>query len=78
VSDQLLLGIDLGTSGAKALLVDPAGSVEATATAENPMRTPYQLRAEQDPKDWWCAAVHPAPADGFRRVGAVPGRTVVD
>ena len=51
----LLLGIDVGTSGCKAVLVDEAGRVVATATQEYPLYTPHAAWAEQDPEDWWQA-----------------------
>ena len=52
-----LLGIDVGTSGAKALLIDLDGNVIASATEEYPLHTPRPLWAEQDPEDWWRATV---------------------
>jgi len=52
-----LLGIDVGTTGSKALLVDADGAVKASATTEYPMFTPQPLWAEQDPADWWAATV---------------------
>jgi xylulokinase len=55
--ESLLLGIDVGTTGSKAVLVDPDGNVLATATVEYPMYTPRPLWAEQDPADWWEATV---------------------
>jgi xylulokinase len=51
-----LLGLDIGTSGAKALLCDDNGYVLETATAEYPLRSPYPLWSEQDPEDWWRGA----------------------
>ncbi|UCD75716.1 MAG: hypothetical protein JSV91_02140, partial [Phycisphaerales bacterium] len=48
-----LLGIDVGTSGSKALLIDAEGSVKATATTEYPLLTPRPLWSEQNPEDWW-------------------------
>jgi len=52
-----LLGIDLGTSGARAVLVEAAsGRVVGAATAEYPLHTPRPLWAEQDPEDWWRTA----------------------
>lgn len=51
-----LLGLDVGTTGAKALLIDDAGDVVASATTEYPMYTPHPQWAEQDPVDWWEAA----------------------
>jgi len=52
-----LLGIDVGTTGSKALLVGADGSVKASATTEYPMYTPQPLWAEQNPADWWTATV---------------------
>lgn len=52
-----LLGIDVGTTGSKALLIDADGAVEASATTEYPISTPQPLWAEQDPADWWAATV---------------------
>jgi xylulokinase len=51
-----LLGLDIGTSGAKALLCDDRGGVLATATAEYPLHSPFPLWSEQDPADWWRGA----------------------
>ncbi len=56
MTGPLLLGLDVGTSGAKALLIDVAGNVAASATTDYPMATPRPLWAEQDPLDWWNAA----------------------
>ena len=54
---MFLLGIDVGTTGSKALLIDPDGAVIASATTEHPMFTPQPLWAEQNPADWWTATV---------------------
>ena len=53
---SLLLGIDIGTSGSKAVLIQPDGGVRAEATTEYPMAVPRPGWAEQDPEDWWKAA----------------------
>src|SRR5881394_684610 len=50
-----LLGIDIGTSGTKTLLIDENGRVLASASAEYPLSTPRPGWAEQDPSDWWSA-----------------------
>ncbi|MGC8837609.1 MAG: xylulokinase [Anaerolineae bacterium] len=52
-----LLGIDVGTTGAKAVLVAEDGQVLAAATHEYPMSTSRPLWVEQDPEDWWAATV---------------------
>jgi len=68
-----LIGIDVGTTGSKALLIGADGSVRASATAEYPMFTPQPLWAEQRPADWWAATV-----TSIRRVldegGVQPGQ----
>lgn len=48
-----LLGIDLGTTAVKALLIDESGDTLASATVEYPLSTPRPLWSEQDPADWW-------------------------
>jgi len=52
-----LLGIDLGTSGVKALVIDEAGAALASATVEYPVYTPKPLWSEQEPSDWWQGTV---------------------
>jgi xylulokinase len=51
-----ILGLDIGTSGAKALLSDEKGHLLASAVTEYPLLTPYPLWSEQDPADWWRGA----------------------
>jgi len=63
-----LLGIDVGTTGSKALLIGADGAVKASATTEYPMFTPQPLWAEQHPTDWWMATV-----SSIRRVLAESG-----
>lgn len=48
-----MLGLDVGTSGAKAVLVGADGRAVAAATEEYPLSTPRPLWSEQDPADWW-------------------------
>ncbi len=53
----LFLGLDTGTSGTKALLIDETGAVRASDTQEYPLSTPHPQWAEQHPdQDWWRAA----------------------
>lgn len=66
--DSLLLGIDIGTTGSKVLLIDSRGAVRATATVEYSFRTPRPLWAEQDPADWWRATVQ-----ALKTIFATPG-----
>jgi xylulokinase len=52
-----VLGIDVGTGGTRALIVDEKGRIAAAATEEHePFATPKIGWAEQRPEDWWRAA----------------------
>src|SRR5689334_24162532 len=53
-----LLGIDLSTTGAKALLIDREGRVVSSATTPLNLSTPHPLWSEQDPHEWWTAAAN--------------------
>jgi xylulokinase len=65
------LGIDVGTGGTRALVIDEAGRVLASATEEHRAFASPQIGwAEQDPADWWRAcgvAVRTALAEGKLR-----------
>ena len=51
------LGIDIGTSGTKTLLVSATGKILAEAHASYRSYHPRPLWSEQDPEDWWKATV---------------------
>src|SRR5471032_2074619 len=51
----MYLGIDLGTSGVKAILLSEAGQVIATHSEPLTLSRPHPLWSEQDPADWWNA-----------------------
>jgi xylulokinase len=51
-----LVGLDVGTSGVKAVAVSEDGGLVATAEEGYPLSTPRPGWAEQDPEDWWHAA----------------------
>ena len=53
---SLFLGIDIGTSGVKAVLVRESGEVAASATSPLTISTPQPGWAEQHPDDWWAAS----------------------
>lgn len=66
MSTSAFLGIDVGTSGVKAILVDAAGDVVASATMPLVLSTPHPGWAEQEPEAWWQASV-----EAIRRVLAL-------
>ncbi|WP_437887831.1 xylulokinase [Phytobacter sp. V91] len=51
----MYIGIDLGTSGVKAILLDEQGSVLASQTEKLSVSRPHPLWSEQDPAHWWQA-----------------------
>ena len=52
------LGMDVGTSGTRAVLVNEQGHIVSSASEDHaPFRTPHPGWAEQDPEDWWRAAL---------------------
>ena len=54
MNQKLLLGIDISTTGAKALLIDQHGQVVVSATTPLTLSTPHPLWSEQDPLQWWA------------------------
>src|SRR4051794_21931697 len=59
-----LLGIDVGTGGTRAVLIDEGGKVLAARTSEHQaFASPHTGWAEQDPRDWWRAC-----GDAVRRL----------
>ncbi len=51
------LGMDVGTGGTRAVIVDASGKlISGASSAHAPFRTPHPGWAEQDPEDWWRAA----------------------
>ena len=51
----MFLGIDIGTSSVKAVLVDERQRIVATASAPLAISRPRDLWSEQNPEDWWVA-----------------------
>ncbi len=51
------LGIDIGTSGTKTLVINDKGKILAEAMENYPCYFPKPLWSEQDPEDWWKATV---------------------
>ncbi len=54
----LYLGIDVGTSGTRALVCDERGKILASATGPHESHHPHPGWSEQDPGEWWQATVH--------------------
>ena len=55
------IGIDLGTSACKLLLVDEVGAIVNEVTHEYPLIFPHPGWSEQKPEDWWSAVVTGVP-----------------
>lgn len=52
------MGIDVGTGGTRAVIVDAAGALMGSASSEHaPFRSEHPGWAEQDPEDWWQATI---------------------
>lgn len=51
----MFIGVDLGTSGVKAILMSNSGKVLDSATEKLSISRPHSLWSEQDPKSWWTA-----------------------
>jgi xylulokinase len=50
---SVLIGLDVGTGGARAVVVDESGEIVAEASSEYPLHSPHPGWTEQDPADWW-------------------------
>ena len=58
-----VLGVDIGTGSAKAVLLDEGGALVGRGGAEYGLYTPHPGWVEQDAEDWWrglCVAAHQA------------------
>jgi xylulokinase len=83
----LWLGLDVGTSAVKAVVIDDAGQVRAQAEAALSVSRPQPLWSEQDPDAWWQAvvgAVRALPAElragvaGVGLAGQMHGAVLLD
>ncbi len=86
----MYLGIDLGTSAVKVVLVDDAGGLVGQADAPLDVFRPHPLWSEQDPYDWWDAinaavltlkSNHPTELNAVRGIGLsgqMHGATLLD
>src|SRR5829696_1896221 len=58
-----LIGIDVGTTGTRAIVIDAGGRIIGSATHEHvPFASEQTGWAEQDPRDWWEATCKAVPA----------------
>lgn len=60
MAETYFLGIDVSTTGSKALLLDERGVVRGVSATPHTLQTPQPLWSEQDPGEWWgatCASV---------------------
>jgi len=86
-----LLGIDVGTGGTRAVLIDSEGRILTSATVEHvPFASPRTGWAEQEPPDWWRAAaaavrailssegVRPEEIDAIGLSGQMHGAVLLD
>jgi xylulokinase len=82
VRDPILVGLDVGTTGVKAVAIAADGQVVATAEEGYRLSMPQPGWSEQDPEDWWratqraLAALPPAAAIGLS--GQMHGLVAVD
>ena len=83
----MFLGIDIGTSSVKAIVIDDDNAVRAEASAALTVSRPQPLFSEQDPDSWWAAtvtAVQSLPADvragiiAIGLAGQMHGATLLD
>ena len=83
----MFLGIDIGTSGVKAVVLDQHGSVVGQGTAALTVQRPHPLWSEQDPDAWWKAtiaavqAIDPSVRRSVRGIGLagqMHGATLLD
>jgi len=86
----MFLGIDIGTTGVKSVLIDDGQTIIGTAHAGVPLSRPRPGWSEQDPTDWWKAttdtldeikSAHPAQLARLRAIGLsgqMHGATLLD
>ncbi|MBR9728986.1 xylulokinase [Shewanella intestini] len=86
----MFLGIDLGTSGVKVIILDNQDTLLAQASSALSVSRPFPLWSEQNPQDWWqatCDAIddiksqHPellAQVQGIGLSGQMHGATLLD
>jgi xylulokinase len=86
----MYLGLDIGTSSVKAVLIDENQRIVASETADLAVSRPHAGWSEQDPESWWTAceavldrlaATHKTALSGVRGIGLsgqMHGATLID
>ena len=82
------IGIDLGTSAVKLLLVSDAGTVQRTVSRSYPLEFPQPGWSQQNPEDWWnaildgipelIAGINPEEIGGIGVAGQMHGLVALD
>ena len=72
LSKNYLIGMDLGTTNVKAILINEEGDAVASASRENHLIFPGPNMVEQDANEWWSNA-----AEVFREVAEKAGPEIV-
>lgn len=87
---EYFLGIDVGTTGCKVVLIDAEGELRGKSVAEYPLYTPRPNWAEQNPEDWWqgtlqalkkvfeVSGVNPKDVAGIGLTGQMHGSVFLD
>jgi len=85
---DVLIGIDVGTSSTRVVAFDLSGKTLASAVNEYPLLTPRPNWAEQNPDDWWTATrlglksvtskINPARVAGLSFSGQMHGSVFLD
>lgn len=87
---EQLLGIDIGTSSVKGIVIEPEGRIVAQASAEHHLSSPQPGWSEESPDIWWrntvkviqkCLAhpdVSPESISGIGTTGMVPAIVLLD
>jgi xylulokinase len=70
---MLYIGVDLGTSSVKLLLMDETGDIKSIVTREYPLFYPKPGWSEQNPEDWYTALV-----DGMKELTKDCDKTQID
>ncbi len=76
---MLYVGVDLGTSAVKLLLMDGSGKIEKIVSREYPIYFPHPGWSEQRPQDWYEQTMEglkePGISDLFSASGLVRAKT---